>query len=284
MFESVSRSFELVKASFGVLRKDKEIMLFPIISGVVCILVSISFIIPLFVAGGFGTGETNYLGYIVLFLYYLISYFIVIFFNTGLVACAHIRLKGGDPTFSDGIKAARKNIKKIFVWALISATVGLLLRMIAERSGTLGRIIVSMIGMAWSLLTFFVIPVMIFENQSPVESVRKSGSLFKKTWGENVVGQISIGLFFGILAVLGGIVGIILLILASQVGSIAFLPVIILMVLYFLTIAIVNASLDGIFKTALYIYATEGKTPSAYSEDTIKNAFKERKSRKFGNI
>ncbi|ODS41375.1 MAG: hypothetical protein A7315_06460 [Candidatus Altiarchaeales archaeon WOR_SM1_79] len=271
MFESVSRSFDLVKVSFGVLRKDKEIMLFPIISGIVCILVSISFIIPLFVAEGFGVGETGYIWYIGLFLYYLVSYFIVIFFNTGLIACAHIRLKGGDPTFSDGIAAASKNIGKIFAWALISATVGLLLRVISERSGTLGRFIVSMVGMAWNLLTFFVIPVMIFENQSALESIKKSGSLFRKTWGENVVGQITMGLFFFILGAIGVIIGIILLIL---IGSIAFLPVLILVVLYLLAIAIVSASIDGIFKTALYIYAKEGKPPSVYSEDTIKNAFR----------
>ena len=116
---------------------------------------------------------------------------------------------------------------------------------------------------------------MIFENQSALESIKKSGSLFRKTWGENVVGQITMGLFFFILGVIGVIIGIILLIFAFQTGSIAvILLIVVLLALYLLAIAIVSASLDGIFKTALYIYAKEGKPPSVYSEDTIKNAFR----------
>ena len=268
-----SRSFQLVKESFAVLKKDKEIMLFPIVSSITTVLLFISFIIPVYFLTDIRTGDilTNPLYYILLFAYYFLSYFIVILFNTGLITCANIRLNGGDPTFSDGFRNATRHIGKIFVWALISATAGLILNMLANKSKNLGRIVIAIIGMVWSLLTFFVVPVMIFENISVMQSIKKSGHLFKKTWGENVMGQFSMGLFFLVL----GIVGIIPLVISFFTGSfIITILVAALMILYWGILGIISSSLSGIFVAALYNYANTGKIPSAYSPEVIKNAFK----------
>lgn len=278
MAGTFSRSFQLVKESFAVLKKDKEIMWFPIISSIVTVLLFISFLIPVYFLTDIKTeGITNnYLYYILFFAYYLLSYFIVIFFNTGLITCAHVRLNGGDPTFSDGFKNARKHIGKIFVWALISATVGLILRTIADKSKTLGRIVTAIIGMIWSLLTFFVIPVMIFENLSVIQSIKKSAHLFKKTWGENVIGQFSMGVFFMVLA----LIGIIPLIMSFFTFS--FILVILtasLVIIYWVILGIISSSLSGIFVTALYTYANTGKVPSVYSQAIIMNAFRPKISR-----
>ncbi len=273
MMERFSRSFRLVKESFEVLKKDQEIMLFPIISAIVTVLLFISFIIPVFYLN-FRTPFRAYFeagfGYIFLFVYYILSYFIVIFFNTGLITCAHIRLNGGDPTFSDGFSNAKKHIGTIFVWALISATVGLILRIISDRSGTLGRIVIAIIGMAWSLLTFFVVPVMVIENISVFESIKKSGYLFKKTWGENVIGQFSMGFVFSIL----GLIGIVPLVLLFVTGFFIFIiPIFALTVIYWVVLGIVSTSLDGIFIAALYNYANTGKIPAAFSPEVIRDAF-----------
>ncbi len=273
MMERYSRSFQLVKESFEVLKKDKEIMLFPVISAIVTVLLLISFIIPVFYLN-FMTPLRAYFegvgGYIFIFIYYILSYFIVIFFNTGLITCAHIRLNGGDPTFSDGFDNAKKHIGKIFVWALISATVGTILRMISNRSGMVGRIIIAIIGMAWSLLTFFVVPVMVLEDVSVFESIKKSGYLFKKTWGENVIVQFSMGFIFFILA----LIGIVPLLLSFVTGSLIFIiPIFALTVIYWVLLGIVSASLDGIFVAALYDYANTGKIPSAFSPEVIRGAF-----------
>lgn len=226
----------------------------------------ISFIVPIFF---YNTGIDNF-GYVLLFIYYILSYFIVIFFNTGLITCAHMRLNGKDPTFMDGFNNAKKHVGKIFVWALISATIGLILRIIADRSSWVGKIIVAIIGMAWSLITFFVIPVMVFEDISVFESIKRSGYLFKKTWGENVIGQFSIGFVFLIL----GIAGIIPLILVLMTGSfVLIIPIFALVVIYWIFLGIVSASLEGIFVAALYNYASTGKIPSAYSPEVITTAF-----------
>ncbi len=245
-------------------------MLFPIISGIVTILLFISFIIPIFFISGISTGTGNFY-YFILFIYYILSYFIVIFFNTGLITCANIRLNGGDPTFSDGFNNAKKHIGKIFAWALISATVGLILRMIADRSETIGKIVIAIIGMAWSLITFFVVPVMVFENIGVMESIKKSGYLFKKTWGENVIGQFSMGLIFFIL----GIIGLIPLVLSFLAGSpVIIISAVVLVIIYWVVLGIISSSLDGIFVTALYNYANTGKIPSVYSPEVLTNAFR----------
>jgi len=287
MFEQFSRSWRLVKESFAVLRKDKEIMLFPIVSGILTVLAFISLFIPVaFLSLITGSDLSSPFFYFLLFGYYLITSFIVIFFNTGLITCAHLRLNGKDPTFKDGIKNAWKHVGNILVWSVISATVGLILRMIvdrienSERLGPFGKIIamifVSLLGMAWSFLTFFVIPVMIFENKTAFASIKQSGSLFKKTWGENVIGQFSIGMIFGLLSLIG--VGAFALAFFS--GSVTVMIIVGgLALIYWMVLAIISTSLNGIFVAAMYNYAKSGKVPLAYSPELVKNAFKARKQK-----
>src|SRR3989344_5621828 len=279
MFQHFSHSWQLVKESFAVLKKDKEIMLFPIVSGILSV---IAFLL-LFVPAGIltlGNDLSSPLFYLLLFIYYVITSFIVIFFNTGLITCAHMRLNGKDPIFKDGLKHAWKHVGNIFVWSLISATVGLILRMIvdkienSERLGPIGKLVgmifIGLLGMAWSFLTFFVIPVMIFENKKVFASIKQSGSLFKKTWGENVIGQFSMGLIFGLLFLAG--VGAIFLALLSE-SLIVILVVGVLALFYFTLLVILSASLNGIFVAALYSYAKTGKVPAAYSSELVKGAF-----------
>ena len=282
MFQHFSHSLQLVKESYAVLKKDKEIMLFPIISGVLSVLAFISLFIPFAVLGSLtGDGFSSPLFYLLLFVYYVITSFIVIFFNTGLITCAQMRLNGKDPTFKDGIKHAWKHLGNIFVWSLISATVGLLLRMIvdrienSERLGPIGKIVgmifIGILGMAWGFLTFFVIPVMVFENKGVIASIKQSGSLFKKTWGENVIGQFSMGLVFGLLS----LIGVVPLVLAFFSGSLPAMAIVGgLTVLYWMILAIISTSLNGIFVAAMYSYAKTGKVPSAYSPELVKGAFR----------
>ena len=271
MSGTFSRSFQLVKESFAVLKRDKKLLWFPIISSIVIILLLMSFIIPIYFFTGIKIKEiTNiYLEYILylayFFVFYLLSYFIVMFFNTGLMTCVYIRLNGGDPALRDGFKNAAKHIGKIFIWALVSATFGVVLQAIAEKSKTLGRIVVAIAGITWSLLTFFVVPVMIFENLSVPHSIKKSGYLFKKTWGEKVFGQFSISLFFLFLVLIG-----------VSILSVLFFKTdlfTILLIAYLVILEIIISGLNVIFATALYIYASTGKIPPAFSPEVIKNAF-----------
>ncbi|PWR71352.1 DUF6159 family protein [Methanospirillum lacunae] len=285
MFESIGRSIALIKASWGVIKKDKELLLFPVLSGIVCIIIAASFLIPA-VLMGVGLDTKNHsspLVYVGIFLFYLITYFVVIFFNAGLVACAHIRLTGGDPTFSDGISAAKQNIIQIFVWAFISATIGLVLQIIRDNNNFVAQIISSLIGVAWSLLTFFVVPIMIIENRGAIESIKESASLFKRTWGETVVGQGGIALIFVLIALIALIP--VFLLMLTGVGELIIAAVSLYLLILIVLFVMVNA-MQGIYNTALYLYAKNGTVPDVFSKDLIENAFKQKNETSFqgGNI
>jgi hypothetical protein len=272
MFSSLGRSIALIKTSWSVLNKDKEILLFPILSAIVSIIVVVSFIIPVFIIKSSFSDITDneVVMYGGLFIFYLITYFIVIFFNTGLVTCASIRMNGGDPTFSDGISSAIRHLPKIVLWSLISATIGVILSVIRDQQNIVGQILSSILGVAWTLLTFFVVPVMILEEKGVIDSIKESAALFRRTWGETVVGQGGITLVFGLLALVGLIPVVMVIFLASGTLMIA---VIGLYLLFVVILAVIGSALQGIFNTALYHYAKTGSIPAAFNEDLIKNAF-----------
>jgi hypothetical protein len=199
MFDRLARSWTLVKASAAVLRSDKELLLFPVISAVATLLVAASFAVPVFGLRLFEGGEIGPLGAVVGFLFYLCQYFVIFFFNTALVGAALIRLEGGDPTVADGLRIARSKVGVILGYAAIAATVGLLLRAASERAGVFGRILIGLLGMAWTVGTFLVVPVLVTRDVGPIDAVKESMTLLKRTWGENVAGNVGIGLAFGLL-------------------------------------------------------------------------------------
>jgi Family of unknown function (DUF6159) len=277
MFSTIQRSYTIFRQSLGVLRQDKEILIFPLLSGIFT-LVAMAGVIFGGVATGFfqrvlQTGdrslEANILGYAALFVWYFVSWFIVLFFNVGVVACARIRLEGGDPTVADGFRAARENLKGIVIWALISATVGLILRMIADRSKLIGQLIAKFLGAAWAVATYFVVPVMIFEKRGPRQSMSSSTELISRTWGESLVAAAGVGIMIMLLG-LGGLAFPIIGIFISPTAAVIGLGV---MVLYWVVLAIVSSALTGIYRTGLYLYAKEGKPLNGFGEEFVRSAF-----------
>jgi hypothetical protein len=274
MFESFSRSFILIRESWKVLSLDKEILLFPILSGIALLIVLLSFVIPIFFLGFISNAGPIALGawYIpVLFLFYLVCYFIIIFFNAALIACARIRLTGGNPAFMDGIRSSMAHLGPIFLWSLVSATIGLVLRLLENMfNNIVGQIVLSLIGAAWSLITYFVIPVMIFEEKEAFPAMKESIGLFRKAWGESIVGQASISIIFAILALVGLIpVGIALLSRSFTV----FIVLVAVYVVYLAVLMVIATALQGIYNTALYLYAKTGTVPDAFTKEMVETAF-----------
>ena len=274
MFESFSRSFTLIRENWKVLSLDKEILLFPVLSGVALLIVLLSFVIPIFFSGLISSSGPLTLGSSVLpvlFLFYLLCYFIIIFFNAALIACARIRLTGGNPVFMDGIRSSMAHIVPIFIWSLVSATIGLILRILEGRFNNLiGQIVLALIGAAWSLITYFVIPVMIFEEKGTFQAMKESIGLFRKAWGESIIGQASIGIVFVVLMLVGLIpVGIALL-----SGSFTlFIILAAVYVVYLAILTVIASALQGIYNTALYLYAKTGSVPEAFTKEIVETAF-----------
>jgi len=282
VFEKLSNSWDLVKASAAVLRADKELLLFPVISAVLSILVVITFAVPAILAGVFASGITEgagvpAAGYAAVLLFYVVQYFVIFFCNTALVGAALIRLRGGDPTVADGFRIAASRIQPILGYAFIAATVGMLLRAISERSGLLGRLVVGLVGLAWNLATFLVVPVLVVEDVGPIEAIQQSASYLKRTWGEQIAGNIGMGLFFGLVSLGTLAAGVVLLMAAAATESaflIIFVAVCLLMA--FVTIALVSSALSGIYAAAVYRYAAEGATGGFFTPAMVKGAFRAR--------
>ena len=213
------------------------------------------------------------LAYVVLFAFYFLNYFVITFFNSALVACAVIRLKGGNPNLGDGFSAAFARFPQIVGWALVSATVGLILRIIESRSERFAQIVAGLLGMAWAVTTYFVVPVLVIEGVGPITSIKRSVDIMKKTWGEALVSKFGIGFItflIGLLGVVPLFAGIALLSSGQNVLG----PVLIgVAVAWFVLASLITSALESIILAALYIYAAEGKQPEGFDSQLVQSAF-----------
>ena len=279
----IKNSWELIKASASVLASDKELLVFPLISSIGVLIVSLTFFVPLALSGLLGSMSskvpgTQLLGFFVLFVFYVFQYFVIIFSNSALVGAALIRLNGGDPTLGDGFRIALSHIGSIFGYAVISATVGTLLRMLAERNSTLGRLVISLIGLAWNIATFLVLPILVIEDLGPLDAIKRSVSLLKKTWGEQLAGTIGLSFVFSLITI-GAFVASVPFIIISLTNQLYWLAIIIGILLIFglSIVGLINGALSGIFTAAVYRYAVEGETSEYFPAELIQGAFVPRK-------
>ena len=282
MFEKLSNSWRLVKASAAVLKADKELLVFPLVSAGLTILVTATFLVPLVFAGVFDSTVASgtrvpVMGWVIGFAFYVVQYSVIFFCNTALVGAAMIRLRGGDPTVSDGFRIAGSRVGVILGYALIAATVGMILRAISERASAVGRIVVGFVGLAWNLATYLVVPVLVVENVGPIDAVKRSAGYLRQTWGEQIVGNVGIGFVFGLITLGTLLVGGLLFVLAAMSES-AVLMVLVggLLVLAVIAIALVSSALGGVYAAAVYRYAAEGDAGTYFAPELVQNAFRQK--------
>jgi hypothetical protein len=276
-----ARSWLLIKASLEVLRNDNALLILPAISGVVTLCVAGGFVALAVSDGTFAAmaaaGHHHYAPpqfYVWLFCMYVVQYFVVIFFNTALVGAAIVLLGGGRPTVGDGLKLAVSRIGAILGYAIISATVGVLLQLVAEKLGVIGRLIAGGLGLAWTAATFLVVPILAAEGIGPWQAIERSSELLRKTWGENLIGNAGISLLMstisGAIAVVGFGGGFVLFQRGYQVLGVALLSA---AATAFVLVVLVGAALAAIYSAAVYWYAASGKTPVDFDGDLISGAF-----------
>lgn len=281
MFQRLSSGFSLARSSWAVLVKDKHLILFPVVSGFLLLLVLASFLVPLGTLVDWNQfqqqteandGKPPVWVYPVAFAFYFFNYFVIIFCNSALVSCALMRFNGQEPRLSDGFRMAFSRLPQIFAWALVSATVGMILKAI-ESNEKVGRFITSIIGAAWSLMTFFVVPVLVVEKLGPVQAVKRSVSLIGQTWGESLGGRIGIGLVMFLLflpIILLFVGGAYLLNNGQQAPGIALIVAGVIAVLLH---GAISSALNTILMAALYQYASHGKVPDGFEGSHFSTAF-----------
>jgi hypothetical protein len=278
------RSWAITRTSFGLIGKDKEMLWFPVLSGIFSLLFAAALLVPTFVLQIVEhTGKARLVvgpaQYAVLFVTYFGLSFIATFFNVCVVHTTRVRLSGGDATFLDSIKFALSRAHLIAAWSVVSATVGLLLRgldSLAERAGLIGKILLSilrsMLASAWAIITVFVVPAMVYKDLGPFAAISDSLSTLKKTWGESLARYYGMGLasFVCMLPCIALVLaGVFVLGSTPPLG----LVLIGLGLLGFLAVALVFGVANTVFNTVLYHWATTGAAQDGIDPAVLSGAF-----------
>jgi hypothetical protein len=269
-FDRLSNGWKLSMNSFKVLKENQQLIIFPFLSGISLLLVIGSFFTITLANAGWdpeNIGEVSSAGYYaLLFLFYLVNYFIIVFFNMALIHCTRMYFKGEEVSVKAGLQFSLSRVGAIFSWAVFAATVGLILKTIQENSGLLGKIITGIIGIVWSVTTFFVVPVIAYENLGPIGAFKRSTQMMKQKWGESLAAGFSFGLI-KFLAIL--IIGLVLFLAGSIVHP--FLGIGLAVIAAFIIMAIMSAA-ETIFVSAVY-HNINGDPVEHFSQQLIDDLF-----------
>lgn len=271
-FSRMNNGWQLTKTSLRIINENKSLLIFPILSTISLVAILATFFGGTFFFVGDSVEVllqedsiiTDVVGYTLVFLYYLINYTVVVFFNAALIHCAIKILNEEETSLSDGLRYALSKIGRIFVWAIISATIGVLLQVLSNK-GKLGEFVASLIGMAWSITTFFVVPILIYEEKGVVQSIKDSTSMVKEKWGESLTANMSLGVFNFIGILIAGLITLGL----YQVIEFWAIPIGVTLVVI---VSTVMTAAKTIFVAAVY-NKIGGKPVSYFDEDILDAAF-----------
>lgn len=261
-----------------MIRSEPHLVLLPVASLIATALVGVTFAVPIFLTTD-RSGDTVQMGpasYALLFAAYLALAYITIFFNTALICAANDHFDGRPTSLSGALAAAGRRAGKILPWAIVSATVSIVLRAIQERAGIVGRLVVGLAGLAWALVTFMVLPIIALEGLGVGAAIKRSAHLFKKAWGEQVIANVGIGLV-SLVAILCGLP----VLLLAATGSAPLIAVGVgLFVVWVAVVSVVTSAMTVVFQTALYRFASNGDVPAAFASADLPSAFVPKKARK----
>jgi hypothetical protein len=275
---SIKRGWALTKQSWQVLKSDKSLVIFPILSTIFAILAMVAIWAPTLIVRGVFHGHPvdrhDPVFYIAGLATAYVSTFIAIFFNVALAACAVRSMRGEDTKVGEGISAAMHRLVPILGWTVVTTTVGLILRALRERLPTLGRIIAGILGAAWAIATFFVIPAIALEGTGPVHSLKRSASVIKARWGEGATGAATISivtfLVSLVIVLVGGMGGAALLAIRLLPLGVAVLAATVAAVII---VSFISSALSQIFRVAVYQFAVTGQTPGGFDGRMLQAAF-----------
>lgn len=275
IWSRLKNGWNLGMTSLEVIKDNPSLLLFPLLSGGAILLIVATFIGSFFQMYGWNPdvlqsmeqGGNDYTMMVVGFLFYLVSFFIVIFFNVALVHNARLIFRGEEPTVRDGIRFASGKIGTIFSWAVLAATVAIIFKTIREKAGVFGSIVASIGGIIWTLGTYFVVPVLAFEDVKPMEALRKSADMMKKNWGETIGANFS----FGVFSFLGFIAAVIVAVVLIYIGINPSYGIILGVLIYILTLLASEAA-KSVFLAAAYQYLHD-EPHGPFEDDLLENSF-----------
>jgi hypothetical protein len=271
-------SWEIAKRSWAVLRADKTLAWFPVLSALGSLVV-IAALGGLFLVAGIDDTSTGTslepIGWVLIVVAYLALAMVQTYFLAGLVAGADQRLRGHDSTLKSALEIANSRLHRLLPWAVVTATVTMILQAIEERFGIVGTIVARLVGLAWQLVTFLVVPILVLEDLGVGDALKRSKDLFKKTWGENVIGQFGLGAVGFLLS----LPGILLIVAGAFIGTAGLIVLGGIGAILLIASAVIVSALSGIYRTALYHYAANGQVPGEFSGIDFSAAFKRKGDR-----
>jgi len=298
----------LTKASWKILWRDKTLLVFPILSGLTVLLIIAYFLISLMlyihyegVSINHMSGSSSILGSSVaidvsqkdgshtflldftnplfyfgfFILFYLIGYFIIFFFNSALIKCVLDRLEGKPLSLSSGFQSAWNHKKQLFIWSLISASIGVILNFIGNKTKLAGKISVILFGIAWNVITYFMLPVLVFEDNGIKQGINRSAHIFRNIYGEEILGNLEIWMYLGsfkyilfmFFLLLGGFAG---KIIDSNLGGLNGLLIGGLIgIVSVIIINFIQSLTNEVYRTVLYSYGVTGMLPEDFPKDMI---------------
>jgi hypothetical protein len=276
--QRLARTQVIMSAAWQIIKEDKQLLLLPIASSLCLTALTATIVVP--AAVGTLTGvlvaedlrQPASLPYVGLFLFYVIASAIGIYFNAALACCVLRKFEGKSASIMDGLRGATACLPQILGWAVMATTIGLLLKIIERRSGFVGRLVVKVVGLAWGVATFLVVPVLAAEKKGPLDAVRESVQLLRKTWGDNLLA----GLGFSLLYFLWAIPGLFAFLVGfGMIASHAMLALIIMVlaILYFPLLGLVLSTMSTIFDVVLYRFAKQGIVASGFNRDLLETSF-----------
>lgn len=276
--QRVARTQAIMSAAWQILKGDKTLLLLPIASSACLMLLTASFAVPAILGALTGTSVSGELplseswSYVGMFLFYVATYGVAIFFNAALAICVLRKLEGRQATMLDGLREALSCFPQILGWSLVSATIGVILKTIERRSGFIGNMVARVLGLAWSVATFLVVPVLVAERKGPFEALQESVQLLRRTWGEDLLA----GLGFGLLYFFWAIPGVFAFIIGAgmiMTHPILAIVIMILAILYFPLLGLVLSTMSTIFDVVLYRYASTGAITLGFDRELLEASF-----------
>jgi hypothetical protein len=259
----------LTKKSWSLLRSHPGLLRFPLYGAAASVVVCLIVVGPgLYLIDQSTTGA----GVVLLAVGLYVLAFIGLYFSVGLAAVADMTFRGREASVGDGLAVSRERFGAIAGWAAVSTAVGIVLSVLEDQGGIAGAIFGRLLAIGWSLITFLAVPVIALEGTGPFETLKRSASLFRDRWGQQVTGNIAIGGAVALLGFLPGIAlvagGIVIWASSGFAGAILVgVGVIVLAVAM-----VVSRALSGIFGVALYRYALDGEAVGGFSADELESA------------
>lgn len=269
--DKVKNGWKICELSMEVLKSNKKLIIFPFISGIALLVIVASFVL------GFGflndwhfkqlNDPSSISRYVFIFLIYLVSYIVIIFFNIALMHCVRLYFENKEFSLGTGVRYSISRLNYILPWALFAATVGLILKTIQDNVGTLGKILVGILGFAWGVSTFFVIPIVAYEDKSPWQALKESVVMMKKLWGESLTAEFSFGIMQLCALVLCVIIGMLFILVNTYLG-------ITVLALGIILTACIFSALNSIFVSAIYTKVSTDINVKQFADTNVSELFK----------